>query len=107
MGVYVYYYSLHVSGSHVPVIRRICFANCTPNGHLYRVTYTRCRIDTINSPDDGNMAARNMQRIEINMHEKELCVKLVIYKDYTEMHGQQNIKLLGIISFYYKIRNHF
>jgi len=21
---------------------------CTPNGHLYRVTYTRCRIDTIN-----------------------------------------------------------
>ena len=38
------------------------------------------------------MAARNMYRIEINMHEKELCVKLVIYKDYTEMHGQQNIK---------------
>jgi len=24
---------------------------------------------------------------------KELCVKLVIYKDYTEMHGKQNIKL--------------
>ena len=23
---------------------------------------------------------------------KELCVKLVIYKDYIEMHGQQNIK---------------
>jgi len=48
------------------------------------------RIDTINSPDDGHMAARNMWRIEINIHEKELCVKLVIYKDYTEMHGQQN-----------------
>jgi len=30
---------------------------------------------------------------EINIHEKELCVKLVIYKDYTEMHGQQNTKL--------------
>jgi len=26
----------------------------------YRVTFTRCRIDTINSPDDGHMAARNM-----------------------------------------------
>jgi len=25
---------------------------CKPNVHLYRVTYTRCRIDTINSPDD-------------------------------------------------------
>ena len=30
--------------------------------------------------------------IEINIHEKELCVKLVICKDYIEMHGQQNIK---------------
>jgi hypothetical protein len=36
------------------------------------VTYTRCRIDTINSPDDGHMAAQNMYRIEINIHEKEL-----------------------------------
>ena len=53
---------------------------CTPNGHLYRVTYTRC-IETINSPDDGHMTARNMYRIEINLHEKELCVKLVVYKD--------------------------
>jgi len=26
------------------------------------------------------------------IHEKELCVTLVIYKDYTEMHGQQNAK---------------
>ena len=33
---------------------------CTPDGHLHRETYTRCRIDTINSPDDGHMAARNM-----------------------------------------------
>ena len=33
---------------------------CTPNGHLYGVKYTRSRIHTINSPDDGHMAARNM-----------------------------------------------
>jgi hypothetical protein len=25
---------------------------------------------------------------------KELCVKLVMYKDYTEMHGQRNIKII-------------
>jgi len=25
---------------------------------------------------------------------KKLCIKLVIYKDYTDMHGQQNIKLI-------------
>ena len=70
---------------------------CTPDGHLYGVTNTRCRIDTINSPDDGHMAGRNMQRIEINIHEKELCIKLVIYEDYTEMHGQQNIKFVTIM----------
>jgi len=40
------------------------------------------------------MAARNMYRIEINIYEKELCVKLVIYKDYTEMHGQRKIKFI-------------
>ena len=56
------------------------------------MTYTRCRVDTINSPDDGHMAARKMWRIEINIHKKELCVKFIIYKYYTEMHGQQNIK---------------
>ena len=28
--------------------------------------------------------------IEINIHGKELCVKLAIYEDYNEMHGQQN-----------------
>jgi len=46
-----------------------------------------------NSPDDGHMAARIAYRIEINIHEK-LCVKLVIYRDHTRMHGQQNIKLI-------------
>ena len=34
-----------------------------------------------NSPGDGHLAVRNMYRIEINNHEKELCVKLVIYKE--------------------------
>jgi len=57
---------------------------CTPLGHLYRVTYTRCCIDTINSRDDEHMAARNMYRIE-KKGEKELCVKLVIYKDYAKV----------------------
>ena len=40
---------------------------CIPDGFPHRVTYTRYRIDTINSPDDGHMAARNMYRIEINI----------------------------------------
>ena len=56
--MYVYFYSLHVSGSHVPIIRTIivsmlqlpvCRSICSyiPDGHLQRVTYTRCHIDTI------------------------------------------------------------
>ena len=47
------------------------------------------------------MGARNMQRIEINIYEKELCIKLVIYKNYTEMHIQQNIKKFnfGVLKF--------
>jgi hypothetical protein len=67
---------------------------CTLNGHLYRVTYIRCRIDTINSPDDGHMAGRKYVDNRINIYEKELHVKLVIYKDYTKMYGQQNIKFV-------------
>jgi len=33
---------------------------CISDSHLHRVTYTRCHIDTINSPDDEHMSARNM-----------------------------------------------
>jgi hypothetical protein len=73
-------------------MEQIFIQTCIPDGHLHRVTYTRCSIDTIDSPDDEHRGARNMYRIEINIYEKELCFKLVIYKNYTEMHGQQNIK---------------
>ena len=58
---------------------------CIPDGHLHTVTYTRYRIDTIDSPDDEQMSARNMQRFGINIYEKkEMCVKLVICKNYYE-----------------------
>jgi len=60
--------------------RLVCRLTCTPDGHPQTVTYTRYRIDTIDSPDDGHMTARNKQRIEVNIHEKELCIKLVICK---------------------------
>ena len=58
--VYVYFYSLHVSGRNVPIIRRTVsmslIQTCIPNDHLYRVTYTRCHTVTIKSPDDEHMA---------------------------------------------------
>jgi len=75
--MYVYFYSLHILGIHMPIVRRIncidaipgiChsvlsnvwYAGCIPDGHPHRVTYTRYCIDTVNSPDDGHMVARNM-----------------------------------------------
>jgi hypothetical protein len=148
--IYIYYNSLHVSRTPVPIIRRINCINmisaiyvgvgmsvpskpahltvtsiewhiadivlmqlillkmrigvletwyvssiqtCTLDGHLHRVTYTRYRINAIDSPDDVHRGARNMYRIGINIYEKRIaCVKLVIYKNWTEMHGQQNTK---------------
>jgi len=33
---------------------------CIPGGHLHRVTYTRYHIDTIESPDDEHLNARNV-----------------------------------------------
>ena len=33
---------------------------CMPDGHIHRVTYTRCRIDAIDCPDDEHGVARNM-----------------------------------------------
>jgi len=37
------------------------------------VTYTRGRIDTIDSPDDEHLVPRNMQRIGINKYKKKNC----------------------------------
>jgi len=71
---------------------------CTLDGHLHTVTYTRCRINTIDPPDGEHSGARNVYRIGINIYEKkELWVKLVIYKNWTEMHGQQNIKFHNVV----------
>ena len=62
----IYFSSLHVPGSHVPIIRRIIVSM------LHLVYVILCRWPS-------GMAARNMYRIEINIHEK-LFVKLVIYR---------------------------
>ena len=33
---------------------------CIPDSHPYRITSTKCRINTVVSPDDGHIVARNM-----------------------------------------------
>ena len=40
--------------------------------YIHRVTYTRCRINTIDSPDDEHRGARNMQETGIYVYEKRI-----------------------------------
>jgi len=58
----IWYMSLYVGDRLVCRFGRNCISiqTCTLDGHLHRVTYTRCRINTINSPDDEHRGARNM-----------------------------------------------
>ena len=43
--MYVYFYSLHVSGSHVHIIRRIIVSMWhMADGHLHTVTSTKCHV---------------------------------------------------------------
>ena len=44
----------------VETCSRVYRVVCTPHGQQHRVTYTRSRIDIIDSPDDEHMAAQNM-----------------------------------------------
>jgi len=55
--------------------------SCIPESHLHRVTYIRCCIDAINSPDDGHSCLKHAENRNKHIG-KELCVKLVIYKYY-------------------------
>ena len=43
---------------------------CVPDSQLHGVTNTKCRIDTIISPDDGKIVARSTWRKEINILRK-------------------------------------
>jgi len=47
-------------------------APCVPDSHPYRIRNTKCSIDTVISPDDGHIVARNMYRKEMNILRKIL-----------------------------------
>jgi len=72
MHIYKYAQSYVVEFSFIP--------SCIPDGHPHRVTNNKCRIDTVISPDDGHIVARNTYRKEINIL-KKLCNQIgFIYK---------------------------
>jgi len=66
---------------------------CIPESHPYRITSTKCRINTVVSPDDEHIVPRNMERKEINIL-KKLCTKLALFTRLYRDVGQQNIKNL-------------
>jgi len=104
--VYAYFYSLHVSDSYVSIIRRIncihttsgnvtlcrwpsgmqvwkiLFQTCIPDGHLHTVTHTRCRIDKINSPDDGTRSCPKHVENRNKSIRKRIVRQVGNYKDY-------------------------
>jgi hypothetical protein len=107
---YVYLYSLHVSGNYVPIIRWSnsinvsgichsvwmavwyagCYAPCIPDGHPHRVTNNRC-TDTVISPADEHIVARNMYRREINT-QRRICEPGCFY-----LQNSEYLKIFGVM----------
>jgi len=44
----------------VYINKTLWYAGCIPDSYPYRITNTKCRINTAVSPDDGQTVARNM-----------------------------------------------
>jgi len=71
---------------------------CVPYSHPHRITSTKRLINTVVSPDDGHIVARNMYRKEINVLRKNCAPRWLYLQDYTGMYGEQNIKKEGVRS---------
>jgi hypothetical protein len=60
--------------------------------HPHRVTNTKCRIDTVISPDDGHSHPKHVEKR--NKHTKKNCARIWLYlQDCTGVYGKQNIRL--------------
>ena len=70
--------------------------SCIPDSHPHRVTSTKCRINTVVSPDDGPIAARNMYRLtDINILRNNCAPRWFYLQDYTEMRRSTKHKKVG------------
>jgi len=66
----------------------------------YRCDDTRGCVMQFWPPDDEHMVLETCRGMKYtNCKTKLLCIKLVNYWDkYTEMHGQQNVKILSLVT---------
>jgi len=68
-----------------------CVDDCLafiPDSHPHRIISTKCRINTVVSPDDGHRVARNMYRKGVNILRKNYAPNWLYLQDYTGIHGQ-------------------
>jgi len=84
---------------------------CIPDSHPHRVTNTKCRTDTVISPDDGHIVARNMCTKEINTL-KKLWTKLSLFSRLYKDARQQNsswcfFTILTKLQILYSINSNF
>jgi len=61
-----------------------------PESHPHRVTNTKCRIDTVISPDDGHIVARNILRKEMNILRKIVHQVGFIYKETSSQYSSSS-----------------
>jgi len=71
---------------------------CIPDSHPHRITSTKRRKNTVVSPDDRHIAARNLYRL-INIPRINCAARWFYLQDYTEMHGRQKIKIVLMFCF--------
>ena len=74
---------------------------CIPDSHPHRITSSKCRINTVVSPEDGPIVARNMWRlININVLRINCAPSWFYLQDYTEMQVNKTLKNIFYVSFY-------
>ena len=90
------------SGESIVLIRHLVHVTLCrwPDGHLHRVTYTRCHINTIDSPDDERWGARNMWRSGMNIYEKKRTVRQVGYLQELHRDARSTEHKIGHIYFF-------
>jgi hypothetical protein len=83
-----------------PSSGEIWFAGCTLHTRQSSTQINKYQASqkTVVSADDGPIVARNMKRL-INTLRINCAPSWFYLQDYTGMHGQQNIKYIGILAF--------
>ena len=82
-----------VGGRPVQRLRGVLSQTCAPDGHLQVWWYQMLNNTILTSWWWAQQCSKHVEACNKLIIKKNLCIKLVNYWDYTEMHGQQNIKI--------------